>query len=421
MSAPKPKILQILICGTPAGTLQQHDSGELSFSYLGDYRGAPLSLGMPVSNAVYGDKVVRPYLFGLLPDNPALRRSIGRDLGVSGNNPFDLLDKKGLDCHGAVQICPIGQLDSALNRGQSYRELTEEEIGSRLRRLIEYQTASWQTPQEHWSLGGQQSKIALARFNGTWHECDGAAATTHILKPGIPNLRCQALNEHFCLELAHACGIPAAKSSYISFDGIDAIAVERFDRIILEPFQVIRLHQEDFCQALGVLPENKYASDGGPAARDILSILAKHPNAQANKETFAAELFFNYLVGAPDAHGKNYSVLLTADGSPLLSPLYDVASGLPYDLDGGKWRAAMSIGSENRFGHVRKGNIIRFAEDGGLDPGIMVDLMGNIADAILREMPGVADRIAGSPGGEELAERLASRIAELCERTLALL
>lgn len=81
----------------------------------------------------------------------------------------------------------------------------------------------------------------------------------------------------------------------------------------------------------------------------------------------------------------------------------------------------MSIGGENRFGRVREGNIVRLAEDGCLDPGTMVDLMGNIADAILREMPGVTDRIAGSPGGEELAERLASKTAELSERTLALL
>lgn len=421
MKTPNARMLEVLICGKPAGTLSQLESGELRFSYHDSYSGVPLSLSMPVSNAVYGDKKVRPYLFGLLPDDRNLRRSIGMEMGISGNNPFALLAAKGLDCPGAVQFCPADLVEFASNRERVYREISLDRIGERLRKISNRPTSTWQAPSEHWSLGGQQGKIALARFNGQWYECQEAAATTHILKPGIPHLLHQALNEHFCLELASACGIPAARSSFCSFAGMPAIVVERYDRFVSEPFQVIRYHQEDLCQALGVLPDRKYASDGGPSARDIVTLLARYPRSEENRTMFAAQLFFNYLIGAPDAHGKNYSVLLDPMGRPWMAPLYDVASGLVYEQEQGEWLAAMSIGGENRFGHVQRSNIERFANIAGLDPTTMIDLMGNLAEAIVREMPNIAARIQSYEGAPELSKRLMSAIEGLCKRTIDML
>lgn len=423
MSKFGPKELQVVISGIPAGTLCEHDTGAISFSYHEDYEGLPLSLNMPVSNAIYNDKLVRPYLFGLLPDNLETRRAIGREHGISGNNPFALLSVIGFDCPGAVQFCAEEQLGDLLNREVTYKKISIEDIGARLKSLSDSSDESWQTTQEHWSLGGQQSKIALAQFGEDWYECDGAAATTHILKPGIKGLFHQALNEHFCLELAASCGIPAAKSAYMSFDGINAIVIERFDREIVEPFEVLRFHQEDFCQALGVAPDHKYTTDDGPSARDIMMLLAKCANPLATQIDFAAELFFNYLIGAPDAHAKNYSIFLGLNKDIRLTPLYDVASGLPYALKTAsgrskEWTAAMGIGGENRFGRVSKANIERFAESFVSDPELMINLVANLANKILDEMPGIAQRIAIQTGADELIERLVPPIEDLCKKTL---
>lgn len=423
MSKPIPRELHVVIGGIPAGTLREQDTGAISFSYHEDYEGLPLSLNMPVSNAVYHDKIVRPYLFGLLPDSLETRRAIGREHEISANNPFALLSVIGFDCPGAVQFCDEEQLDDLLNREAIYKKISIKDIGVRLKSLSASSDESWQTTQEHWSLGGQQSKIALANFEGDWYECDGAAATTHILKPGIKGLSHQALNEHFCLELASSCGIPAARSSYISFDGINAIVIERFDREIVKPFEVQRFHQEDFCQALGIAPDHKYTTDDGPSARDIMLLLTKCENPFTTQIDFAAELFFNYLIGAPDAHAKNYSIFLGLDKDVRLTPLYDVASGFPYDLKttsgrSKEWTAAMGIGGENRFGRVARSNIERFAESFVLGSELMIDLMANLANKILDELPGTAHDIARQTGADELIERLVPPIESLCKRTL---
>ena len=278
MPSPVLAELFVTIQGETAGMVRQRENGTLTFAYLPAYQGAPLSLSMPLSNQEYGDKIVRPYLFGLVPDNYYLRRTLGREFDVSADNPFALLTHIGRDCPGAVQFFPPDLYTQAFDQAARYEPLTEQTVGHRLQAIANNEQATWQAPEEHWSLGGQQSKIALANFGGQWFTCEGAAATTHIIKPGISALAHQALNEHLCLRLASLCGIPAAQSTFQTFAGVDAIAVRRYDRIIADTYRVIRIHQEDFCQALGILPDHKYTNEGGPSARDIVNLLNCQPN-----------------------------------------------------------------------------------------------------------------------------------------------
>lgn len=154
----------IFIRDVPIGTLAQTDDGRLTFAYEPAYGGVPLSLSMPVANTVYGDKIIRPYLFGLLPDDPRLRSGIGREFGVSGENPFALLRFIGRDCPGAVRIIPTDVEESLPHNESPYRPISEKEIEKRLKHLNGSGAATWQAPAERWSLGGQQAKIALARF-----------------------------------------------------------------------------------------------------------------------------------------------------------------------------------------------------------------------------------------------------------------
>ena len=412
--------LMVIIAGRIAGTVTQRESGQLTFEYAPDYHGAPLSMSMPVGNRSYTDKQVRPFLFGLLPDDAQVRRSTALEFGVSGNNPFALLSHVGLDCPGAVQLCPLDEVDDALSRESAVTPVSDEEIAARLRVGRTNADAAWATPLEHWSLGGQQSKFALRLVGDAWHSCEGAAATTHIFKCGISRLPYQALNEYLCLKLASSCGILAAQVDCREFSEEPAIIVTRFDRAANDDGTVTRFHQEDYCQALGILPENKYPENGGPAAIDIVRALGQTGRFAAdNLNRFTAMLFFNYLIGAPDAHAKNYSLLLADHGDMRLAPLYDVASALPYLQPHEKQRVAMSIGGENRLGFVGYEAIERFSAACDLATDDCVELMATLARMIPARFSEVLDREASIPGVNELRARWEEPLARLCETTLA--
>lgn len=424
--------LDVLIAGTRAGAVAQDESGALSFSYLRGYRGVPLSSSMPLSTKTYRDKTVRPYLWGLLPEDQATRERVAVDAGISPNNPFALLGVIGLDCPGAVQFCLPG---ADAFRDEKYVPISNREIARRLK-AGRKEGSSWLTESEHWSLGGQQSKFALAKRPGGRFSCEGAAATTHILKSGVMGLSHQALNEYVCIRLAGACGIDSAQVEYLEFEDDDggaepAIVIERYDRMRTGD-GVARLHQEDLCQALGCLPQNKYTMYGGPGCPESIRLLrSTGPEARANVARFLQMLFFNYLIAATDAHAKNYSLMLSPDGAHRLAPMYDVASIAPY-IDPGDWqrrppKLAMSIGGENRAGFVSAGNIGRMVEACGLaDMGITtegcVSLMTLYAEMIPAKLETLFDELEKTTfagAAAELKAHMFEPIVELCARAKA--
>lgn len=415
--------LSVFIAGKRAGSVAQAQGGALSFAYDAEYAGVPLSLSMPLSNRVFGDKVVRPYLMGLLPDSPDVRRSLGRELGVSGENPFALLQHVGLDCPGAVQVCEESREEDILSGGGNLLPLSNDDIASRLAAARANSGERWEVERERWSLGGQQAKFALRLERGAWYSCGGRAATTHILKPGIPGLRSGALNELICLRLAQRCGIPAAHAEYCLFGEEPAIVVERYDRVRDQAGTVVRLHQEDLCQALGVLPQNKYAQDGGPSAGDVCSLLKKTGKpACENLRGFMKMLLFNYLIAAPDAHAKNYSLLIDRNAAYLV-PLYDVASMLPYTSRPEGIKLAMGVAGENRVAMLSSRRLAAFADSNdlgeyGLGGDALADILARLAGLIPRMLDSVIDDLAGTPGIDELSERLVPGIHNLCERSI---
>lgn len=426
-----PRNPDVLIAGKHAGVLSQDESGALSFAYLRNYRGVPLSSAMPLSTHTYRDKVVLPYVWGLLPEDPSTREQVAGSAGISPNNPFALLGVIGLDCPGAVQFCAP---DAGAWREERLVPINDREIARRLK-TGRKEGSGWIAKSEHWSLGGQQEKFALRKRQGKWFSCEGAAATTHIFKSGVKGLSHQALNEYVCMRLAAECGIDSARVEYLEFEDAGeiepAIVIERYDREV-EGDSVLRLHQEDLCQAIGCLPENKYSMFGGPSCADCISLL-KSTGAEASQNIarFLQMLFFNYLIAATDAHAKNYSLMLKPDGAHRLAPMYDVASIAPY-VDAGDWRyklpkLAMSIGGENRAGHVSAGNIGRMVELCGLaDMGITtegcVHLMALYADLIPGKLEVVFDNLAQTSSAESAAElraHMLKPITDLCKRSKA--
>ena len=428
--------MSVYICGSFCGQVEEDRHGALSFVYEPEYSGVPLSLSMPLSLARYEDRIIRPYLMGLLPDDESIRTRIGAPYGISGDNPFRLLRIIGLDCPGAVQLCPPGSCPPPENPECDLTELTESDIGSRLADIREDAAAAWTgSPLNagHWSLGGCQSKLAIRLSGGHWFACSGAAATTHILKPGVTGLDAQALVEHLSMKTAKAIGLPVASTSYRMFGSEPAVIIERYDRRRLIDNSVLRIHQEDLCQALSVMPTAKYAEQGGPTTPRIIALLRQTgDNARENVYRFILYLFFNYLLGATDAHAKNHSLIFMEDGTIRLAPLYDVASIAPYQSlrhrQRKPLRAALSIGGENRFGMVGATCVAKMVETCeletlGLDLELLCDRLQTMAslvpDAIEAEVA-TAEK-AAIPGIDRVGPCMAAEIRANCNRTLDLL
>ena len=324
--------LFVILDRSVVGELIRTDGGEHRFSYVGA-RTAPISLSMPVDGGQFRHRVVDPFLEGLLPDQASVREALAARYGVSPRNPFALLEHIGLDCAGAVRFADAEHLTRALDDDGELVALSEEEVGARLAALEEGREPSWIAPGEGWSLAGAQTKIALRREGGQWYEARGCEPTTHILKPGITRMKEQALDEHLCLTALREIGIPAAWTRYARLGGREALIVERYDRL-REGGRVRRVHQEDLCQATSTYPRRKYEADGGPGALRIIDLLARWGDRDgASIRRFVDALIVNVLLGAPDAHAKNYSILHAGDRR-LLAPLYDLASGLPYARSG---------------------------------------------------------------------------------------
>lgn len=342
--------LLVLIGDTQAGVVTRSQAGRLRFAYDDDYRirtvATPLSVSMPVQVRSHPEQVITPWLWNLLPDDDAVVKRWARQFQVSAT-PFSLLATQiGVDCAGAVRFVPPERLTEAIGRPGGVTWLTEDEVAVRLRDLHADSTA-WlgRSFTGQFSLAGAQAKTALLYQDGRWGLPHGAAATTHILKPSVVGLDDHDLNEHLCLDAARRAGLIAARTQVARFGDQTAIVVERYDRV-REGDRVLRVHQEDLCQALGLPPTQKYQNDGGPKPAQIVALLRRvmSPlNADNAVARFFDALVWNWLIGGTDAHAKNYSLLL-AGGNVRLAPMYDVASALPYGTHERKLKFAMKIG-----------------------------------------------------------------------------
>lgn len=344
------------------GTVRQ-DHGRLSFEYADSWRNAadsyPLSLSMPLGAARHGHASVTPFLWGLLPDNEFILGQWGRRFHVSPRNPFALLAHVGEDCAGAVQFIGRERLDAFLTaRPGEVEWLTEADVASRLRGL-QADASAWRTAEDtgQFSLAGAQPKTALVFDGQRWGVPSGREPTTHILKPTTGGLDGHAQNEHLCLSLARALGLPAARSEVLTFEDVTTIVVTRYDRLRVPGTTLTRrVHQEDMCQALRVHPAIKYQNQGGPGPGQIVDLLRANVSGQRvdrDVATFLDALILNWLIGGTDAHAKNYSILIGAGGLVRLAPLYDIASILAYaDVDPRKSKLAMKIGDTYRLSEI---------------------------------------------------------------------
>lgn len=418
------KDLVVLDGPVVVGTLTR-TAGDITFRYDAEWQrrdqATPLSLSLPLTAQLHGDEAVNPWLWGLLPDNERVLSRWGRTFHTTTKHPLGLLAAVGRDLPGRFTIVPAEQAAETAPSGVEW--LTESDVAALLQEVRADQTA-WLGAQGsggRWSLAGAQAKIALFSDGRRWGRPYGRSATTHILKPAIGGLDDHDLNEHLCLQAARGAGVVAVASRLITVGDERAVSVERYDRILGADHSIQRVHQEDLCQALKVHPDAKYENDGGPSVSRIGSLLERHvlgEPAQATRMRFAEALALNWLLAGPDAHAKNYSLLLS--GSQVrLAPLYDVASALPYqDFHAPKFRMAMKLGGTYLAGRVGTKQWRTVAAQLSLAEDDVLNRVHRMATELPAAM---ATAVQAAPVRElnsALPERLTDLVAERC-RVLA--
>ena len=355
--------------GHLVGTLDAADRRSLRFTYDPDYAAGPastpLSVSMPLRVSPYLHATIHPYLWGLLPDNDRVLGRWAREFGCSSTDVAGLLRGVGGDVAGAAQyVAPTATPEESLPEGVEW--LGDGDVAQFLRDLRR-DTTTWRPhPEGRWSLAGAQAKIALLydRAADRWGIPSGATPTTHIVKPAVGGLDDFDINEHLCLAAARRAGLIAATTSIRTFGGERALVVERYDRIVEDSGAVVRVHQEDLCQALSVHPDRKYEVDGGPGGEQ-LGRLIREVAGDRDVTRFFDALVYNWLVLATDGHAKNYSLLLSGH-QVRLAPLYDVASALPHLDHPRKARLAQKIGGEYRPSFIQRRHWDRLARSLGL-------------------------------------------------------
>ena len=328
--------LRVYLNGRLVGHLRRESSGAIDFIYdptwLAWNNAIPVSLSLPLREDRYiGDPVIA-VLDNLLPDNNDIRRRLAERAHADGSDAYSLLTAVGRDCVGALQFVPEG-VDAGTAGEVNAQAITEREIARRISDLARNPLGIGENDREfRISLAGAQEKTALLYWKDNWYLPHGTTATTHILKPQIGrlpdgiDLSHSVENEHLCLQLVRALGLPIAKSEIKDFADKRALEIERFDRKRTPDGRLLRIPQEDCCQALSVPPSRKYESHGGPGICDLVELLkGSDVPDEDQKKLFKAQVIGSGSWRDRDGHAKNFSLRLAPGGRFRLTPIYDVS------------------------------------------------------------------------------------------------
>jgi serine/threonine-protein kinase HipA len=344
------------------GQYFREPDGAFAFTYAAEWldweNTLPISRSLPLRAERYVGQPVIAVFENLLPDSDDIRRRVAERVGAEGVDAYSLLARIGRDCVGALQFLAEGEGpgDSRVLMGEP---LSDDQIAAMLKDLGRTPLGIRAERDFRISVAGAQEKTALLLHDGQWVEPTGTTPTTHILKPAIgtlPNgmdLTDSVENEHFCLHLMAAFGLPVAQTEIVTFADTKALVIKRFDRLRARDGRLIRLPQEDCCQALSVPPTRKYQSEGGPGIVEICGLLQGSDEPLRDRANFLKATILFWLIGATDGHAKNFSIALMPGGRFTMTPLYDVLTVQP-SLDAGQlqtkdMKLAMRAGKSRHY------------------------------------------------------------------------
>jgi len=408
--------LEVWLFADHVGTLSLME-GRLVFCYAPIWLARPdavaLSTSLPLQAEPFDDHKSRPYFAGLLPEGQ-MRRLIAQQFQISGQNDFAMLYNIGGECAGAVTFLEPGQPVSLPNAPDDVQWLSDEEVAAILDELPRRPMLAGQDGLRL-SLAGAQDKLPVV-FDGQRIGLPrNGTPSSHILKPPIHSVEDSVINEGFCMALAGVMRFKPAKTKIHAILNRPFLLVERYDRVAENKGKLMRVHQEDFCQALGVVPEMKYQNEGGPGLAPCFELvrLVTRPNAPQVLRLFDG-VIFNALIGNHDAHAKNFSLLYSK--KTILAPLYDLLSTAVYPSLTPKM--AMKIGSKYKFSEVQARHWEQFALSAGLSKAQARKRIIEIA----MTLPTAARVLQQSPdnvyNGNAVVERIIALIEQRCALTI---
>lgn len=396
--------LRVLLNNRLVGHLRKAADGAISFHYdqswLDWEHARPISLSMPLREDSFRGGTVAAVFDNLLPDSDAIRKRVAEKVGAAGTDAYHLLAAIGHDCVGALQfIAGDDAPDTAKpGAGLTGEDVDDEAIEKLLKGLVQAPLGLSRDDGFRISVAGAQEKTALLRYNDKWLKPHGTTPTTHILKPQIGklpdgiDLSNSVENEFYCLRLAAAFGLPVNTAAITTFGKTKALVIERFDRQWTQDGRLLRVPQEDCCQALSIPPTRKYQSDGGPDLKALLNLLKGSDDPAADRATlFKAQILF-WLIGATDGHAKNFSIFLGPGGRYRLTPLYDILTAQP-SLDAGQiqhkqMKLAMSVGSSNhyRIDDIAGRHFVQTGDAADLPKSLIRNCLETMIDTTVRAM-----------------------------------
>lgn len=376
------------------GTLEMIPGREEQFSYAESYLESevaqPLSVRLPLREEPFPARQTRVFFRNLLPEEGALA-AVAKTLEVKSSSYLKVLNALGSECIGALVL---ESADEREDDPYGYDPLSREELG----RAFEAGAEGVAKLQEEakLSLAGAQSKMGLYvdRSSGPLPQYflpQGTAASTHIVKAANQRFEQLSENEYYCLRLAETAGLSVPECYLDTIGGQPLFVIERFDRMVLPEDdrragggvqRVQRLHQEDFCQVLGLLPERKYEQGGVRYAKKVRDALYECSSDPVRDiEAFVRLLVVNAVLGNCDGHLKNLTVLRGADWSSFaLAPVYDIASTVVYG--GLDRRMAMRIGSTNKIDEVGRDDFLALAKELDVSPRMVNRLIEGVCEGV---------------------------------------
>jgi serine/threonine-protein kinase HipA len=424
--------LRVLLNNRLVGRLSKETSGAISFQYderwLSWEENFPISMSLPLREDAFSGERVASVFENLLPDSDLLRRRVAEKVGAKGTDAYSLLSQIGRDCVGALQFIPDG--DDSICEATSIQgeAITGQQVEKMLKNLVRAPLGLETDDGFRISVAGAQEKTALLFHEGKWWKPHGTAPTTHILKTQIGTLQNgidlsnSVENEYYCLKLMAAFGLRTNATEIVTFGNTIALVIQRFDRKWTNDGRLLRIPQEDFCQALSCPPSLKYQNQGGPGMVEVLDFLKGSDTPAEDQKAFLKAQVLFWLIGATDGHAKNFSIFLGRGGRFKLTPVYDVLTAQPSvvtrQIERKQMKLAMSVGQARhyRIDEIKGRHFVQTAERAGL-PGalsseVLVDVANTAASAIgevEKELP------AGFPGyiHSSVKAGLASRLKNI--------
>lgn len=397
------------------GVLERDEELIYSFQYSDEWINDPnsfqLSLAMPLRSEAFGNKVTLSFFENLLPEGEA-RDAIEKSQHIKG--AYDFLKQFGRDCAGAV-IITSDDMPLSREKKQTNVKIEMDQIYKAIedKRSVAQVIANMNPG--YLSIAGAQDKFTAIYRAGEFYLPSDGSPTTHIIKVPIyrSGVKESVYNEYYCMKLAGRVGLLVPECLILDDKKHPIYVTQRYDRIVGKT--ISRIHQQDFCQAQGIVSEEKYEAKGGPSLKDNYELIKSYVTIRQRSHAlfqFLDWVCFNLLIGNNDSHSKNLSFILK-DGKVELAPFYDLLCTAVYPKL--KQNFSFMIGDRDDSSRIGKNQLDIVDQNLGLKNGAMSERILLMRDKLLEHKDTLAEEISAEFPHAKIVKRISELIGNRCK------